>query len=72
MDLFRSEVKVQNEVPLPESGRILANERALQGTAQENLIGYSIVLMCFVILLNVTNGRATSHRALQENEFYLV
>ena len=63
MDLAMSEMKVRNEIPVPEPARILANERALR----EDLIGYSNVVMCFVSPLNVTNMGAASHQVLPEN-----
>ena len=40
MDLDMSEMKVRNEVPVPEPARISANEKTLQG-AQEDLYSYS-------------------------------
>ena len=48
-------------VSVPEPARISANETVLREVSQENLIGYSDVVMCFVIPLNVTNVRAASH-----------
>ena len=53
MDLATSEMKVRNEIPVPEPARILVNETLLQGVAQNNLIGYSEFPMCFVSTLNV-------------------
>ena len=38
MDLAMSEMKMQNETPVPEPARILANERELWGAAQEDLM----------------------------------
>ena len=67
MDLATSEMKVHNEIPVPEPARILVNERLLRGVAQKNLIGYSDFPMCFVSTLNVTNIRAASHQVLPEN-----
>ena len=62
-----SEMKACNETPVPKPARISLNETVLQGMAQEDLIGYSDVVICFLSLLNVTNVRAASHRVLLEN-----
>ena len=67
MDLATSEMKAQNEIPLPEPARISANETEVQGTVQVDLIGYSNVIICFVSPLNVTQVRAASHQVLLEN-----
>ena len=61
MDLATNEMKVHNEIPVPEPARILVNEILLRGVAQKNLIGYSDFPMYFVSTLNVTNMRAASH-----------
>ena len=66
MDLATSEMKVRNEILVPEPAGISANETELRGTAQEDLIGYSSMVICFVSLLNVTNMRAASHQVLLE------
>ena len=70
MDLATSEMKARKEMPLPEPARILANERVLQGAAEEDLIGCSNVVMCFVSLLNVTNMRAADHQVLTTGEVW--
>ena len=52
---------------LNQQATISENESMLQGVAQEDLIGYSDVVMCFVSPLNVTNVRAASHWVMLEN-----
>ena len=51
---------------MPEPARISANDRALQGVAQEDLVSSSDV-MCLMSLLNVANVRAASHQVLPKN-----
>ena len=67
MELATSEMKAQNEIPVLEPARIVANETELQRIAQVDLISYSDVIICFVSLLNVTNVSAASHQVLSEN-----
>ena len=55
---------------LPEPARISANERALQGAAEEDLIGCSDVVMCFASPLNVTNMRAADDQVLTTGEVW--
>ena len=71
MDSAVSEMKVWNEIQVAEPARTSANERALRGAAQDNLIDYSDVVMCFVSMLNVKNMRAASHQVLLDNRWGL-
>ena len=71
MDLAANEMKVWNEIKVPEPARMSANERALRGAAQDNLIDYFGVVMCFVSMLNVKNVRAASHQVLLDNRWGL-
>lgn len=67
MELATNEMKARKEMPLPEPVKILANERTLQGTAEEDLISCSDVAMCFVSP-NVTNMRAAGYQVLTIGE----